>query len=170
MTYSNVWARLFKAGFSVEKLIIFVIAIICGIASVVFMYRYVDVTPATFEDYAVLNNRLEEIQGKPEEFLKENAEISVYNGKITYKIQSDECKMTGTYNENLELVKTSSEDKSSSVFRAVIGLICVCGLAAALGGVVLYLVVFLGEVIVISAFKVGKASWELFGKIGKRFS
>ena len=72
MTYSKMWTRLFKTGFSVEKLIIVIIAVMCGIASALFMYRYVDVTPATFEDYAVLNNRLEEIQGKPEEFFKEN--------------------------------------------------------------------------------------------------
>lgn len=155
MTYGESFERVVgKEKISVEKIVVFILAVVLGIIGAVYGYRISDYIPATFDDYLPLNNQLLAVQGKPEEFMKVDCDIKIRNGLVTYTVENEECSMTGRYNESLQLIETSQKDKADDIASVICGCVFFFMLIVVLSYLVLILIVFLAEILVITVLKI----------------
>ena len=157
--YRRFLDRLFRKQKSVEKIIIYLISIMAAIVVAGIAYPKIDIVPATTEDYEELHEQLLMVEDNPEEFMKHKGKITVYEGKIVYEIENDECEMTGTYSRDHKLMEYSQEDKSISLFVAVLGCI-ILGLFVFLASFIsLYVAIFIVESLIIGIIYVFKRRW-----------
>ena len=103
-----------------EKLVCLILSMVISLVFVVSLAINTDMTPATFDDYFPLNERLLAVEGNPSDLLEGDGEI-IINGKvITYTVENSECKMTGTYDGDYRLIKKVQEDKAFGVGKLII--------------------------------------------------
>lgn len=116
--------------FSWEKLTCVLIGIIAAISFGIFAWNVSDKVPATQDDYDELYDRINAVQENPEYFFKDDSEITVRHGIITYEISNLECKVKAKFNEDFELIEVSEYDNVFSVPK----IICFVILGAFLAG------------------------------------
>lgn len=126
-----------------EKLVCLIVCIALCIVVGVHVMADVDTTPASFEDYASLNETLLEIEKNPAIIMQINGVIQVSDEEITITIENDECKLTGHFTKDYQLVKRTSEDKAKSFRSELMGLIVVLFLLGALAFFAMMLSVYL---------------------------
>ena len=140
---------------SPEKIVTLTISLILAILAVVFIWPKIDRVPATNEDYKSLYNYLETIQGKPEEFFNKEGNISVKEDAIHYEIENDECKMTGVYNKDFQLITTLEEDKATATYKLVLGLavlffliffVCLFSIFIAIGVIEIFIIAIILQI------------------------
>ena len=145
-------------NWSPEKIASFIIPSILTIIAIIWFWPKIDRVPATAEDYKTLNDYLESIQGKPDDFFNMNGDIFINEDRINYKIENDECKMTGIYNKSFELVGSIKEDKAVSTLFAVLGILILSFLIFFLSMIVIYLVIAFVELFIIEIILLIKAN------------
>ena len=116
--YSNIFPNS-NISMNIIKIIAFILAVLLSLVGGIEVYLMTDRVPATFDDYLPLKNQLLEVQENPNVLLSSNCTITINNGYITYTIENDECKMTGKYDEQYNLIETRQKDKSISIFSAI---------------------------------------------------
>ena len=107
-----------KKNNAIEKIICFILCFIFAVVVLANLIPTMDVTPATFDDYAPLNEVLVEVQSSPDVILTQNGNITVSDDTITYTIANDQCELTGIYTKDYQLISRMQRDKSFSVFLA----------------------------------------------------
>ena len=134
---------------SPEKITIVVVSIILAIWCVVFAWIDFDRVPAVPEDYKSLYERLEYVQGKPEEFVTQKGTVTINEDTISYTIENEECEMTGVYNRDYELISSSQKDKAISTGYAIMVSVVLFFFVYVGCNVVLYITIFIVELIVV---------------------
>ncbi len=101
-----------------EKIIgilwVVVLALYLGIG----LFVTADKTPATFDDYNELNERLLAVSESPENLLFGDGDISIRGDTIKYTVKNDQCEMTGKYDSEFNLVEKTQKDKSTGPVEA----------------------------------------------------
>ena len=105
---------------TIEKIFILILAIIISLILTVSFYNATDKVPATFDDYVPLNQRILAVETNPSSLLDGNGTIDIKDGVITYTVENEECKMTGTYDREYKLTKKTQSDKAFSTVSLVI--------------------------------------------------
>lgn len=164
--YYDLWDRVdwHNRTFSWEKLACVLFGFIIGISFSVWAWQNTDKTPATPEDYAELHARLEALQTNPYDFFKNDGDIKVSDGIITYEVSNDECKMTGKFNQDFKLIETTQVDKSPSTFKLICFIIICFIFLAFIAGGLLNLIIIVVEHIVITIIVVTKKIKRKFKK------
>lgn len=139
----------YGTGSSPEKILCLIIAIVFSIASVGLIWPKLDMEPATPEDFKQLYEYLNSIQGKPENFLNRKGDITIEDDRIVYKIENEQCKMTGVFDKDYKLIYTSEEDKYIELFKAIISTIFVAVFVFLICMVTTYVVIAIIEFLII---------------------
>ena len=134
---------------SPEKITIVVVSAILSVWCIVLVWINIDRVPAVPEDYKSLYERLEYVQGKPEEFVTQKGTVTINEDTISYTIENEECEMTGVYSRDYELISSSQKDKATSTFNAILGCIVALFFVYIICNVVLYITIFVVELIVV---------------------
>jgi len=125
-----------------EKIISIILAIIFAFVMAATAYIATDITPATFDDYVPLNEKLVSVQEEPTSLLKGDGVITISNGVINYTVENNECKMTGTYDQDYKLIQKSQKDKSMNNLVANLAAFTIFIIIAVLSYVTLYFAIF----------------------------
>ena len=80
---------------------------------------------AKFEDYAELNDILEAVQENPNLIFKQKGTLEVDDNKLAYTVENDECKMTGIYDLDFNLIERKSKDKMNPLIETIVLLILI---------------------------------------------
>ena len=118
----------------IEKLVILILAVMFGLYAAISITAQTDTTPATFDDYYSLNEKLVALQEDHSLALKEEGTLVVTDENIRYTVENDQCKMTGIYTHDYKLVGKEQTDKR--IHPAT--LILIAALIAALIGFIVY--------------------------------
>lgn len=100
-----------------------IISLIVGLVFSVFYYHSVDKIPATFDDFAQLNEKLVAVENDHSLILEEDAVITIKNGTIEYTVENQQCEMTGKYDSEYRLIEKQQKDKYTHFLTA--NLICI---------------------------------------------
>ena len=107
---------------SISQCIYFFAFVLCSL-SIFVMIITTDITPATYDDYTQLNEKLLALQENPSSLLKQEGILEVSEDGIYYTVENSQCKMTGEYDLDYKLINTFQEDKYTPgilVERAII--------------------------------------------------
>lgn len=85
-------------------------AIIIGIVVGISVFNYIDIVPATADDYEIMEKQMTDIQQNPNLLFKTNCKISINGDVITVILKNNECTMTAQYDQNFEILSTSKND------------------------------------------------------------
>jgi len=166
--YGSFLYRMFNKNFSIERICIYVISIIIAIFAFVYFFNITDRIPATEEDFEELHQTLLQVQNNPEEFMKHKGTISIYDDKIRYEIENDQCKVEAKYTLDYELIEYIKKDKASPTLVTII----ICGMIAvlfiALSSFILFLLILIVESIVIGIILLVKKIKRI--RVSKRVS
>ncbi len=143
--YSEFLGRLFSKRFSIEKIIVVVLSIIFAIFSFVFFFNIADRTPATRDDFDDLHEKLLQVENNPEEFMKHKGKITIYDNKIIYEIENDQCQVKATYSLDYELTKYIKKDKATPTLIVVIICFVISVLTIAVAGTAIFILIFIFE-------------------------
>ncbi len=108
---------------TIERIICIILSLILALSFVGYMGITADVTPATFDDYVPLNYVIEEVENNPDLMLQRDGTITIQKDRIIYTIENEQCKLTGVYDKDFNLISRSGTDKSFSVFSLVLAMI-----------------------------------------------
>ena len=154
--YRRFTNRLFGKRNSPEGMIILIVSIISAIVVGIICFTKVDRVPATSEDFDELHEQLLIVQNNPSEFLKHKGNITIYDDQIVYEIENRKCEMKGIYTLDYHLIDYSQKDKTASLFLAIIICIGVGIVILFISHLVLFVIIFIGESLVIGTIYVYK--------------
>ena len=148
-----------------EKLVCLILSMVIALVFVVSLAINADMSPATFDDYFPLNERLLAVEGNPSNLLEGDGEI-VINGKIiTYTVENKECKMTATYDSDYKLIKKAQEDKAFGIGKLIICCLALFALTAFFLYFVSFFFIFAGSYFYSLFSEMKKASKEKKKKV-----
>ncbi len=150
--YKGIFGPITERCYEWVGMVIF--SILVAIAAAVLVIVSSDLTPATPKDYNELYSRLLSVEGNKEDFFNGTGTIRILEDKIIYEIENDECKMTGDFNKDLELINYSQSDKKVSLALLIIVTIFIAVFAFYLALLVSFGVVFGIELIICIIIKI----------------
>ena len=134
---------------SFEKIFCYVVSIIGAVVLTIILCKDLDTTSATFEDYNQLHEQIIKVEENPNIMLEQKGEIHIYDDKIIYKVENDECSMEGTFSRDFKLIETSQEDKAGSSFHVFLFGFCMIALLYLILFGCTYVIIFIVESLVI---------------------
>ncbi len=143
--YSEFLGRLFSKHFSIEKIIVVVLSVIFAIFSFIFFFNITDRIPATKADFDDLHEKLLQVENNPEEFMKHKGKITIYDNKIIYEIENDQCQAEATYSRDYELKEYIKRDKATSTLIAIIICFIISVLTIAVAGTAIFILILVFE-------------------------
>lgn len=149
MYYNFIERMNFSKYNSAEKIICCILCFIIAIVSLIWTFNNIDRVPATPGDFEELYEQLLAVQENPDELIKNEGTIIIYNDNIIYDIENNECKMTGKYTRDFKLIEYSQKDKACSLFVSILLTIVFAVIAFMASFMGLYIIIFIGESITI---------------------
>ena len=126
-----------------EKIICLILSIIGGLVILINVLVQVDFTPATFDDYAPLNEILLQVEETPEIMLQREGTIIISEDKIVYTVENEQCRLTGKYSKDYKLQSKEQEDKALTIFKSIIAFTLLFALIVVFEYIVLLLMTYL---------------------------
>lgn len=108
-------------GTTIENVIIWILCCVFSLIFAVSLVHRMDLSPAVFDDYQPLNSKLLEVQDNPSIVLSEPGTLIVEPGLVEYTVENEQCKMTGIYTHDFELLDKKQQDKRTHPFWALLG-------------------------------------------------
>ena len=102
-----------------NKTAVYTISILVGIAVGIWVFLLLDKTPATEADYKPLEEQAYAISQNPDLLYETEGEARITKGKIELTLRNSECILVTKYNSDFEVIETTRQDASISVFWAI---------------------------------------------------
>lgn len=117
---------------TIEDKIAYIAALMVAVATLFSFFSTTDMIAATTLDYRELHQKIDEINQNPEAIFNHECKVTVSSRNIIVYLENEECKVTATFNKNIDLISIDQEDKAYSWIYALFSVLILTVIFAAI--------------------------------------